>query len=96
MTNSEDTAPQFSDNPYSWAPDCGVALDDFLKKVRASLPILSLMLSGAQRPSMVEDDGTKPVSVPTVSQERLFTLGPVDLGERFRSIEGGREQGCGS
>ncbi|KAF9777872.1 hypothetical protein BJ322DRAFT_1102259 [Thelephora terrestris] len=44
MTNTEDTAPQFSDYPYSWDPGCGVTLDDFLKK----------------RPSMVEDDGTKP------------------------------------
>lgn len=33
MVNSEDTAPQFSTYPYSWAPDCGVTLDDFLKKV---------------------------------------------------------------
>ncbi|KAF9643115.1 hypothetical protein BDM02DRAFT_3104866 [Thelephora ganbajun] len=47
MTNSEDIAPQFSTYPYSWAPDCGVTLDEFLKKV-------------PQRPSMVEDDGTKP------------------------------------
>ena len=34
MTNTEDTLPQFAEYPYSWAPDCGVTLDDFLKKVR--------------------------------------------------------------
>jgi hypothetical protein len=45
---------------------------------------------------MVEDDGTKPVSVAMVSLEWLFTLGPVDLGERVRSIERGSEYGRGS
>ena len=45
---------------------------------------------------MVEDDGTKPVGVAIVSPERFLTLRSVDLGERFRSIEGGHEYGCGS
>ena len=96
MTNSEDTAPQFSDYPYSWAADSGVTLDDFLKKVRPRHLILSFILSGTQRPSMVEDDGTKPVSVAMVLLERLFTLGLVDLGERLRAFEEGPKYGCGS
>lgn len=45
---------------------------------------------------MVEDDGTKPVSVAMMSLERNFTLGPVDLGARFRPSEGGLEDRCGS
>jgi hypothetical protein len=47
MTNSEDAAPQFSNYPYSWAPDCGVILDDFLKKVRARCFLTDLII-GAQ------------------------------------------------
>lgn len=35
MANSEDTAPESSTYPYSWAPGSEVTLDDFLKKVRA-------------------------------------------------------------
>ena len=48
MTNAEDTAPQFSDCPYSWDPDCGVTLDDFLKKVRARY-LLGYFIIGAQQ-----------------------------------------------
>ena len=33
MTNSEDTIPESSTYPYSWAPDSEITLDDFLKKV---------------------------------------------------------------
>jgi len=33
MANSEDTVPEPSTYPYSWAPDSEVTLDDFLKKV---------------------------------------------------------------
>ena len=47
MTNSEDTAPQVTVYPYSWAPDCGVTLDDFLKKVRTRY-FPTLLTIGAQ------------------------------------------------
>lgn len=93
MTNTEDTAPQFSDYPYSWASGCSMTLDDFLKKVRTRLYASSLALSGEQRPSMVEDDGTKPVSAKRISAGWLLKLGLVDLGERLGSIKKGGGHG---
>lgn len=54
MTNAEDTAPQFSDYPYSWGPGCGVTLDDFLKKVRARY-FLTYFTIGAQRSTEAVD-----------------------------------------
>ena len=44
MTNSEDTAPEFSTYPYSWAPDSEVTLDDFLKKVCTRYRLTNLII----------------------------------------------------
>lgn len=60
----DDLAP--AEYPYLWSSKSEISLDDFLKKVRGVLIGMLfaqiLMSFGLQyKPSMVQDDGTKPV-----------------------------------
>jgi hypothetical protein len=68
MGHTEDSLPE--DYPYAWREGLDLSIQDFLAKVRPVVAHafcwnLEVKLS-QYKPSMVQDDGTKPVSSTTI------------------------------